>query len=291
MLTEQQNPNTHHIDQMPTLTMLKTIHNENRAVEQAVERALPEIARAVDAIAERLARGGRLFYVGAGTSGRLGVLDASECPPTYNTSPGQVQGIMAGGVTALYSSVEAVEDNAAAGADDLQARALGADDAVVGIAASGRTPYVLGALDYARTVGAITIGIANNAPCALLENAEIPIAIVTGPEVVAGSTRMKAGTAQKLVLNMLSTATMIKLGKVYDNLMVDVQVKNQKLRRRAELMVAQLGDVELSHAAQLLVEAGDETKVAIVMARRGVAANEARALLAAAGGYLRRVIE
>ncbi len=291
MLTEQQNPNTHNIDQMTTLAMITSIHNENRAVEQAVERALPDIARAVDAISERLARGGRLFYVGAGTSGRLGVLDASECPPTYNTSPKQVQGIMAGGVKALYSSVEDVEDDAAAGSAELQTRQLIADDVVVGIAASGRTPFVLGALAFARTIGAVTIGIANNAPSALLENSDIPIAIVTGPEVVAGSTRMKAGTAQKLVLNMLSTAAMIKLGKVYDNLMVDVQVKNQKLRQRAELMVAQLGGVEVARAARLLREAGDETKVAIVMARRGIPADEARSLLAAAGGYLRQVIE
>ncbi|MBL8165103.1 MAG: N-acetylmuramic acid 6-phosphate etherase [Anaerolineae bacterium] len=291
MLTEQQNPNTHNIDQMTTLAMITSIHNENRAVEQAVERALPDIARAVDAISERLARGGRLFYVGAGTSGRLGVLDASECPPTYNTSPEQVQGIMAGGVKALYSSVEDVEDDAATGSAELQTRQLSADDVVVGIAASGRTPFVLGALAFARTIGAVTIGIANNAPSTLLENSDIPIAIVTGPEVVAGSTRMKAGTAQKLVLNMLSTAAMIKLGKVYDNLMVDVQVKNQKLRQRAELMVAQLGGVEVAQAARLLREAGDETKVAIVMARRGIPADEARSLLAAAGGYLRQVIE
>lgn len=291
MLTEQINPNTEDIDSLDSLGIVTRINAEDRTVAEAVSRALPEIARAVDVITERLRRGGRLFYVGAGTSGRLGILDASECPPTYSSPPDQVQGVIAGGEVAITRSLEAVEDDDEGGGRDLAARGLGADDVVVGIAASGRTPYVLGALAYARQVGAATVGIANNAPAPLLTAAEIGIAILTGPEVIAGSTRMKAGTGQKMVINMLSTASMIRLGKVYGNLMVDVQVKNLKLRERAERIVAQIGQVEAARAAELLAQADQETKVAIVMARRGVDAATARGLLAGADGLLRRVID
>jgi N-acetylmuramic acid 6-phosphate etherase len=291
MLTEQINPNTGDIDSLDSLGIVTRINAEDRSVAEAVSRALPEIARAVDVITERLQRGGRLFYVGAGTSGRLGILDASECPPTYNSPPDQVQGVIAGGEVAITRSLEAVEDDYEGGGRDLAARGLNADDVVVGIAASGRTPYVLGALAYARQVGAATVGIANNAPSPLLTAAETGIAILTGPEVIAGSTRMKAGTGQKMVINMLSTASMIRLGKVYGNLMVDVQVKNLKLRERAERIVAQIGQVEAARAAELLAQAGQETKVAIVMARRGVDAATARGLLAGADGLLRRVID
>jgi N-acetylmuramic acid 6-phosphate etherase len=231
-----------------------------------------------------------LFYVGAGTSGRLGILDASECPPTYGTPPEMVQGIIAGGENAVFDALEGVEDDAAAGAADLAARGLSARDAVVGIAASGRTPYVIGALVYANSIGAVTVGIANNTPAAVLDSADIPIAVVTGAEVIAGSTRMKAGTAQKLVLNMISTGTMIKLGKVYGNLMVDVQVKNDKLLQRARRIVAQVGGVDEATAAALLTAAHNEVRVAIICARCGVDAERARALLAAAGGALRGVI-
>jgi N-acetylmuramic acid 6-phosphate etherase len=291
MLTEQINPNTGDIDSLDSLGIVTRINAEDRSVAEAVSQALPEIARAVDVITERLRGGGRLFYVGAGTSGRLGILDASECPPTYSSPPDQVQGVIAGGEVAITQSLEAVEDDYEGGGRDLAARGVSADDVVVGIAASGRTPYVLGALAYARQVGAATVGIANNAPSPLLTAAEIGIAILTGPEVIAGSTRMKAGTGQKMVINMLSTASMIRLGKVYGNLMVDVQVKNLKLRERAERIVAQIGQVEAARAAELLAQAGQETKVAIVMARRGVDAATARSLLAGADGLLRRVID
>ncbi|MBW4438587.1 MAG: N-acetylmuramic acid 6-phosphate etherase [Pleurocapsa minor GSE-CHR-MK-17-07R] len=291
MFTEQQNPNTQGIDQMDTLAMVRAINSEDQTVADAVARALPDIARAIDAVADSLRRGGRLFYVGAGTSGRLGILDASECPPTYGTPPEMVQGVIAGGEDAVFDAVESVEDDEAAGAADLRARDVSALDAVVGIAASGRTPYVLGALRHARSLGAVTIGISNNTPAAVLDAADIPIALVTGPEVITGSTRMKAGTAQKLVLNMISTGTMIKLGKVYGNLMVDVQVKNEKLLQRARRIVAHVGGVDEARAAELLDLAGRDVKTAIVTARRGVDAAEARALLAAADGFLRRVID
>ncbi len=291
MITEQQNPNTQDIDQLSTLDIVTRINAEDQTVALAVARALPSVAQAVDAIVARLRGGGRLFYVGAGTSGRLGVLDAAECVPTYSTPPQLVQALIAGGETAITRSVEAVEDDMDAARSDLMAQGVNARDAVVGIAASGRTPYVLGALAYAQAQGALTVGISCNEPAPLLEAAEIAIAVVTGPEVITGSTRMKAGTAQKLVLNMLSTATMIKLGKVYGNLMVDVQATNEKLLQRARRIVAQIGQVDDAQAAELLAAAHDEVKVAIVMARRGVTAEAARSLLLGAGGILRQVID
>lgn len=291
MLTEQQNPNTKHIDQLDTLAMLAAINAEDRTVAETVTLALPAIALAVDAIAERLRTGGRLFYTGAGTSGRLGILDASECPPTYGTPPDMVQGIIAGGEGAMFDAVENVEDDELAGAADLKAHNLTERDAVAGIAASGRTPYVLGALQYARSTGAITIGISNNAPAPVLDAADIAIAVVTGPEAITGSTRMKAGTAQKLVLNMISTGVMIKLGKVYGNLMVDMQAKNEKLQQRAQRIVALAGSVDDTQAADLLAKAHNDVKIAIVMARRNTDEAEARALLKAADGFLRRVID
>jgi N-acetylmuramic acid 6-phosphate etherase len=290
MRTEDQNPNTLNIDQLDTLTMLQVINAEDQTVAAVVARALPAIARAVDAIVARVQRGGRLFYIGAGTSGRLGILDASECPPTYGTPPELVQGIIAGGDYALRHSIEGAEDDAAQGGHDLRARNLNAADVVVGIAASGRTPYVLGALAVAREVGAFTIGIANNVPCPLLDAADVAIPLETGAEIITGSTRMKAGTAQKLTLNLISTGTMIRIGKVYGNLMVDVQAKNEKLRQRACRIVAQISGVDLDAAAALLERAEYEVKTAIVMARRDVDVAEARALLDGAGGILRRVI-
>ena len=291
MLTETQNPRTLHIDQLDTLAMLSAINAEDQIVPNAVAAALPAIARAVDAIAERLQAGGRLFYIGAGTSGRLGILDASECPPTYGTPLDMVQGVIAGGEDAVFDAVEFVEDDEQAGAGDLISRGLTAGDAVVGIAASGRTPYVLGALRYARETGAITVGVSNNSPAPVLDVADIAIPVVTGPEAITGSTRMKAGTAQKLVLNMISTGTMVKLGKVYGNLMVDVQVKNDKLLHRARRIVAQVGKVEDTTAATLLDLAQNDVKIAIVMARTGANPADARTLLEAADGFLRRVID
>ena len=291
MLTESQNPNTLEIDCLSTLEIVERINDEDAKVALAVRAALPQIALAVDGIAARIERGGRLIYVGAGTSGRLGVLDAAECVPTFNTDPALVVGLIAGVTRALTVAVEGAEDDREAGRADLLAIGLTANDAVVGIAASGRTPYVLGALAYAQEIGALTVGVACNVPSAVLDAANIAIGVPVGPEVITGSTRMKAGTAQKLVLNAISTATMIKLGKVYGNLMVDVRPTNEKLVDRARRIVAQIAGVGYDEAARLLDASGGEVKTAIVIARRGVAPDAARDLLAAAGGLLRVVID
>ncbi|WP_119070606.1 N-acetylmuramic acid 6-phosphate etherase [Aggregatilinea lenta] len=290
MQTEQPNPNTRQIDQLPTLDALRLINAEDARVAAAVEAALPEIAQAVDAIAERLRAGGRLIYVGAGTSGRLGVLDAVECVPTFGTPPELVQGLIAGGLPALTEAAEGAEDDRQAGHDELVALDVSPNDAVVGIAASGRTPYVLGALDAAREVGALRVGIACNTPAPLLDAAEIGIAAVVGPEVIAGSTRLKAGTAQKLILNMISTATMIRLGKVYGNRMVDVKVTNQKLAGRARRLVAEIAGIDEVEAGRLLGQTGNRVKPAVVMALLGLSAAEAQARLDAAQGVLAEVI-
>ncbi|MGQ9889996.1 MAG: N-acetylmuramic acid 6-phosphate etherase, partial [Aggregatilineales bacterium] len=257
----------------------------------AVAAALPDIAAAVEAIAAQLAGGGRLIYVGAGTSGRLGLLDAVECVPTFGVAPETVQALIAGGTAALARAVEGAEDDRAAGRADLLALNLTAQDAVVGIAASGRTPYVVAALEAAAETGALTVGVACSVPAPALDAAQIRIAVLTGPEVIAGSTRLKAGTAQKMVLNMLSTGAMARLGKVYGNLMVDVRATNQKLAARARRIVAQLGQVDEDTAARLLAQAGGAVKPAVVMARRGVDAAEAQRLLDQAGGFLRCVID
>jgi N-acetylmuramic acid 6-phosphate etherase len=291
MLTEQPNPRTTDIDQLSSLEIVTRINDEDATVALAVRQALPDVAKAVDGIAERLSSGGRLFYVGAGTSGRLGVLDAAECVPTFSVDPELVQGIIAGGETALIHSVEGAEDDRNAARAELLARGLWERDAVVGIAASGRTPYVLGALAIAREVGALTVGIACNVPSPVLETAQIAIGLPVGPEVIAGSTRLKAGTAQKMVLNMISTATMIKLGKVYGNLMVDLKVTNVKLAERARRFVAQVANVSEEDAGGLLAQTNNEVKTAIVVQRRGVSPDEARRLLKEAGGRLREVIE
>ncbi len=290
MLTEQANPRSTRIDTLSALEIVQIINHEDQLVAQAVEKALPQIAQAVEAITERIENGGRLIYVGAGTSGRLAVLDAAECVPTYSVPPELVHAVMAGGIPALTRSVEGEEDNREGARRDLAAINLSAKDTLVGIAASGTTPYVLESIAYARELGTITVGISCNAPAPLLEAADIAIGVVTGPEVVAGSTRMKAGTAQKLVLNMLSTATMIRLGKVYGNLMVDVAVTNQKLLRRARGLVATITGVDADRAAELLTLADNHVKTAVVMHRQGVDAATARDLLAQANGHLRRVI-
>lgn len=290
MLTEQVNPRTTGLDQFSALEIVEAMNAEDATVVGAVRRALPAIARAVDEIVERMRRGGRLIYIGAGTSGRLGVLDAVECLPTFSTEPGQVIGLIAGGEQALTQAIEGAEDRYEDGQRDLEAVNLLPRDVVVGIAASGQTPYVLGALDYANTVGALTVAVACNEPAPMLERARIAIPILVGPEILSGSTRLKAGTAQKMVLNMLSTATMVRLGKVYGNLMVDVKVTNQKLSERARRIVSRVAGVDEAEAARLLALTGNEVKTAIVMARLGVSAEEARALLQAAGGMLRKVI-
>ena len=290
MLTETPNPRSAHIDQLSTLDILQVINAEDATVAAAVRHVLPAIAQAVDAITGRLRQGGRLLYVGAGTSGRLGVLDAVECVPTFSVSPDTVQGILAGGNIALTQPVEGAEDDHDAGYAHLVEIGVSERDAVVGIAASGRTPYVLGALKAANERGAATVAITCNDPAPMLDLAHIPIAAVVGPEVITGSTRLKSGTAQKMILNMLSTASMIRLGKVYGNLMVDVKVTNQKLAQRARGIVCQVTGVSDDEAAHLLEQTHNEVKPAIVMALLGVTVDEARARLAAAGGMLRQVI-
>jgi N-acetylmuramic acid 6-phosphate etherase len=267
LLTEQANPASAHIDALSTVEMLRVINAEDRKVAEAVEREIAAIGRAVDAIAEVFGHGGRLFYIGAGTSGRLGVLDASECPPTFGVSPEMVQGIIAGGEAALSRATETTEDDPAIGASDLIARCFTAHDILAGIAASGRTPYVLGAIAEAKRLGAATIGISCTPDSELARAADIAITPLVGPEVITGSTRMKAGTAQKLVLNMLTTGAFIRMGYVYGNLMVNVQPKNSKLLDRARRIIAQAAGVSYERAGELLVEAGDNVPAAI---RKGI---------------------
>lgn len=288
LLTEARNPATTNLDQLSTIELVEAMHAADREALAAVERESSGIARSVDAIAERLDRSGRLFYLGAGTSGRLGVLDASECPPTYNTPPELVQGIIAGGDSALRRSAESAEDDASQGARDLEARGFSAKDVMVGIAASGRTPYVLGGIAYARSLGALTIGLSCVPGSKLAQAAEIAITPATGPEVVTGSTRMKAGTATKLVLNMLSTGALVRLGYVHGNLMVNVQPTNEKLRERAVRIVSEITGVDREPAAALLDQAG-AVKTAIVMHRLGLDRASAEARLAKARGSLREV--
>jgi N-acetylmuramic acid 6-phosphate etherase len=279
------------LDRRSSLELARLMNQEDATVAAAVAGALPAIAAAVDAIAERLRAGGRLVYVGAGSAGRLGMLDASEWGPTFGTPEGQVVALIAGGPPAAMRPVEGAEDDAEAGAADVAGLGLVAVDAVVGISASGRTPYVLGAIRHAAAVGALTVGISCNAGAALSRAVAQPIEVETGPEVVAGSTRLKAGTAQKLVLNMLSTAAMVRLGKTYGDLMVDLQVTNEKLRDRARRIVAQVAAVDDTRAAAALARAGGQVKVAVVMLRCRVPAERAAALVAAAGGNLRLALE
>ena len=290
MLTEERNPNTERIDQLSTLDMLHVINDEDQKVALVVREAIPQIARAVDVITDAFARGGRLIYVGAGTSGRLGVLDAVECVPTFSIDPSQVVGLLAGGIDAMTRSVEGAEDRYELGADEVRALGVSERDVVVGIAASGMTPYVLGAVAAANDSGAVTVGISCNVPAPLLDAAQIAIPLPVGAEVVSGSTRLKAGTAQKMVLNMISTASMIRSGKVYGNLMVDVQVVNNKLGRRAQHIISQVTGLDEAAARELLGQAGNNAKVAIVMHKRGVDRAKARAMLNAANGDLRAVI-
>jgi N-acetylmuramic acid 6-phosphate etherase len=287
--TEARNPATENLDELSTLKLVEAIHAADREAVAAVERELPQVARAIDAIVSRLEQRGRLFYLGAGTSGRLGVLDASECPPTYNTPPEMVQGLIAGGDTAIRRSVERAEDDEEQGRRDLEERGFTSKDALVGIAASGRTPYVLGGVKYARSLGALSIGLSCVPGSLLAQAAELAITPATGPEVVTGSTRMKAGTATKLVLNMLSTGAMVRLGYVFGNLMVNVQPTNQKLRDRAIRIIATATGVAYDEAGTLLKQAGS-VKAAIVMQKLGVAREAAEERLAAVGGRLGVVV-
>ena len=279
LVTEQRNPQSVQIDRAQTVGILKLINREDARVPAAVGREIPAIVRAVDVVVERLRRGGRLFYTGAGTSGRLGVLDASECAPTFNTPPTMVQGVMCGGVRALYRATEASEDSPALGRRDLARKRLGARDAVVGLTASGRTPYVLGALRYARVRRAATIAVTCNPDAEVAGLAQITIAPVVGPEVIAGSTRLKAGTAQKLVLNMISTAAMVRLGHIYGNFMVNVHLKNRKLRERGYTILRSLLELDHSTAVRALRRAGGDLKAAILMHRLGLGRRAAEQVL------------
>jgi N-acetylmuramic acid 6-phosphate etherase len=295
--TEQRNPHSRGLDRLPTAKILRVIQREDARIPGAIAKELPQISRAVDAIVRAIRAGGRLIYVGAGTSGRLAVLDASECPPTFGVRPGTVVGVIAGGLRALTRAVEGAEDSAAKGARDLAAKRVSRRDAVVGITASGSTPYVLGALEYARRRGAVTIGVTSNPRSPIARAVKILIAPRTGPEVITGSTRMKAGTAQKLVLNMLSTAAMVRLAHVYDNWMIDVALTNRKLQRRAARILEQAAGATPQEAARALRQAshvagkeGHGLRVALVMLKRRLSAGEARKRLQAAGGNLRRAL-
>lgn len=289
--TEQRNPNTMNIDRLSTLDMVKLINQEDHRVAEAVALVTDKIAEAIDVIADRLSKGGRLIYCGAGTSGRLGVLDAVECPPTYSTEPEMVQALMAGGYPAIFKAVEGAEDSKELGIQDMKGIAFTSGDVLVGIAASGRTPYVLGCMEYARELGAPTVSV-TCCPGSVLDNfADIGIAPCPGPEVITGSTRMKSGTAQKMVLNMLSTGTMIKLGKVYGNLMVDVKPSNEKLIRRCVTIVCNATECDDATATAALEACGYRPKTAIVMVLCGVSAEDAKAMLEKADGRVAKVLE
>lgn len=290
-ITEQENPNTAAIDTVSTLDALRLINDEDKVVALAIEKVLPEIAEATDQIVKRLQNGGRLFYIGTGTSGRLGVLDASEIPPTYGVSYDLVQGIIAGGYDALHKATEASEDNAEAGIDDLKARGLTAKDAVVGIAASGRTPYTIGAVEYARSIGCFTAAIVCNPESAITKAAEIAIVPVVGPEAITGSTRMKAGTAQKLVLNMISTVAMIRLGYVKGNRMTNMKSSNIKLKDRSLRILRTETGLDEATGSDLLNAAGGDLRVALVMHETGAGFEAARDVLAGKSYVVEKAIE
>ncbi len=278
-ITEERNPDTMDIDLLSTEDMLKKINDEDKKVAYAVEREIPNIAKAVDEIGNRLQNGGRLIYIGAGTSGRLGVLDASECPPTFSTDPQLVQGIIAGGDSALRISAEGAEDDYSGGKKDLKDKNITSKDAIVGIAASGTTPYVIGALEYAKGIGAYTSGICCIKETPMSRFTDVMITPIVGPEAIAGSTRMKAGTAQKLVLNMISTGVMIKLGKVCGNLMVNVKASNKKLMKRAEGIVKQVTDADEEYIQKVLEENNYDVKLVIVMILANIDSKEAQRIL------------
>mgnify|MGYP000017642414 FL=1 len=291
LITEQANPRTRDIDERSTVEILRLMNDEDKLVAEAVGRELERIAAAVEVIVECLRRGGRLFYVGTGTSGRLGVLDAVECPPTFGVAPEKVQAILAGGYEACYRAIEAAEDDPMAGAAAIAERGVTAGDVVVGVTASGRTPFTLGALQAARSLGAITIGIACNPNPEIARVADLTITPIVGPEVIAGSTRLKAGTAEKMVLNMLSTTAMIKLGYTYGNRMSNLQLKNEKLRRRALSILVQEFTLTEDEARRRLEETGWDVKTLIVMLKTGVSQEDARRALEASDFSIKRAIE
>lgn len=291
LATEQQNEASQGIDAVSTLDMVRIINAEDAKVAVAVQAIAPAIAQAIDLIADRLHHGGRLFYMGSGTSGRLGILDAVECPPTYSTDPELVQGLIAGGYEAIFHAREGAEDSPQFGKADLESHHLTNRDAVVGLSASGRTPYVVGGLSYAHSIGAATISIDCSPHSPIAAYAQIDLCALVGPEVITGSTRMKAGTAQKMILNMLSTGTMIKLGKVYGNLMVDVKSSNQKLEERARRIVMTATGCSRDIAMQALQQCQGQAKTAIVMIKNQCSAADAATALKNADGYLRQALQ
>lgn len=291
LITEQRNPNSMHVDSLSALEIVQLMNKEDKQVPLAIEKCLPQIAQAVERIVAAFQQGGRLVYIGAGTSGRLGVLDASECPPTFGVSPEMVKGIIAGGERALRHPIEGAEDSKAQAVVDLQTIQLSSKDVLVGIAASGRTPYVIGALEYAKSLGSVTVSIASNPNSAMANIVDIAIDTVVGPEVLTGSSRLKSGTAQKLVLNMLTTASMILMGKCYQNLMVDVQASNEKLKARAIHIVMQATDCDKALAEETLKQADQNAKLAIMMILSGLDRAQAEALLEKHQGKLQLALK
>lgn len=290
LLTEERNPDSMHIDEMSVREILELMNSEDKKVASSVQKELPYIEKAVQIVVESLSHGGRVFYAGAGTSGRLGVLDAAECPPTFSSPPEMVQGIIAGGPEALIKSMEGAEDDSEAAGIELSKRGLTNKDVVVGIAASRRTPYVVGAIDHARKIGAKTIYVSCNPRAQMNIPVDVSICPTPGPEVVTGSTRMKAATAQKMILNMISTTTMVRMGKVYENLMVDLQVKSQKLEERSKRILTVLTDASYQEASQYLDKAKGNLKAAIVMIKTGEDFSSASDKLKKAGGNVKKAI-
>lgn len=290
MLTESRNPNTMEIDTLSTMDMVKIMNSEDKKVPLAIEKELEQIAEAVDIISSAFLNGGRLIYSGAGTSGRLGILDASECPPTFGTDPSMVVGLIAGGEHAIRNAVEGAEDSREMGVEDLKKIGFNSGDIFVGIAASGRTPYVLAGIEYAKSLGAKTVGVSCNPDSPIAKNVDIPISPAPGAEVVTGSTRLKSGTAQKLVLNMLSTLSMIKIGKVYGNLMVDVQASNEKLIERQKKIVMDATGVERAEASEALKQCNNHCKSAIFMILSGLEAPKAMDILKEHRGFIREAL-
>ena len=291
LITEQRNPNSMHVDSLSALEIVQLMNKEDKQVPLAIEKCLPQIAQAVECIVAAFQQGSRLVYIGAGTSGRLGVLDASECPPTFGVSPEMVKGIIAGGERALRHPIEGAEDSKSQAVVDLQTIQFSSKDVLVGIAASGRTPYVIGALEYAKSLGSVTISIASNPNSAMANIVDIAIDTVVGPEVLTGSSRLKSGTAQKLVLNMLTTASMILMGKCYQNLMVDVQASNEKLKARAIRIVMQATDCDKALAEETLKQADQNAKLAIMMILSGLDRAQAEALLEKHQGKLQLALK
>ena len=291
LITEQRNPNSKHVDSLSALEIVQLMNEEDKQVPLAIEKCLSQIAQAVECIVAAFQQGGRLVYIGAGTSGRLGVLDASECPPTFGVSPEMVKGIIAGGERALRHPIEGAEDSKSQAVVDLQTIQFSSKDVLVGIAASGRTPYVIGALEYAKSLGSVTISIASNPNSAMANIVDIAIDTVVGPEVLTGSSRLKSGTAQKLVLNMLTTASMILMGKCYQNLMVDVQASNEKLKARAIRIVMQATDCDKALAEETLKQADQNAKLAIMMILSGLDRAQAETLLEKHQGKLQLALK